>query len=579
MTFLLVQTFLLLLGAFLLGASLACLLRRAFSGRSEDEEVSVPAASPGLTQVAAPAAVAAAPLATDRFGRALAGGQGPNVPPVFQAPNTGPVVEVQPLPPRPAAVEPPPAVVAAPPPAAVVAAPPAPPAPAAVEPAPAPVQVAPQPAPPPPPPAPPAPVVAVEPAPAPVAPVQAAPQPEPPPPAEEVSHDNAFKPVAGRSYTEIAVAVAAAAAAAAAAKAKADAEEAERLAQAEPEEADASEEDDAELAAFEPAAEPVASAIASDEPGDDLTRIRSIDAALKDRLYGYGVRTFAAISAWTPDDVRVVSQSLGLQGRIEQENWIEQANVLATGWTANSSWPRVETAVAVPVDGERLHRIIGIDPKSEQLLFDNGVTRLSHIAAWSEEDGAFYEELLGIDAGRIAREGWIAQARFLTRAEDTPADDGASLGELPPEEEAPAALADEPAGSATKTSIISIVPKSSIEPKSSAEEAAAPRDGLTGLRSVKSEAFRASPAATGTGEVNDLKRIRGIGVLIEKKLNSLGITGYEQVANWTGADIDRISQLLDFKGRIERENWIEQARILASGGQTEFSRRVDRGEA
>ncbi|WP_296202205.1 hypothetical protein [uncultured Hyphomicrobium sp.] len=580
MTFLLVQTFLLLLGAFLLGASLACLLRRAFSGRSEDEEVSVPAASPGLTQVAVPAAVAAAPLATDRFGRALAGGQGPNVPPVFQAPNTGPVVEVQPLPPRPAAVEPPPAVVAAPPPAvvaapppaAVVAARPAPPAPAAVEPAPAPVQVAPQPAPPPPP-APPAPVVAVEPAPAPVAPVQAAPQPEPPLPAEEVSHDNAFKPVAGRSYTEIAVAVAAAAAAAAAAKAEADAEEAERLAQAEPEEADASEEDDADLAAFEPAAEPVASAIPSDEPGDDLTRIRSIDAALKDRLYGYGVRTFAAMSAWTPDDVRVVSQSLGLQGRIEQENWIEQANVLATGWTANSSWPRVETAVAVPVDGERLHRIIGIDPKSEQLLFDNGVTRLSHIAAWSEEDGAFYEELLGIDAGRIVREGWIAQARFLTRAEDTLADDGASLGELPPEEEAPAALADEHAGSATKTSIIS------IEPKSSAEEAAAPRDGLTGLRSVKSEAFRASPAATGTGEVNDLKRIRGIGVLIEKKLNSLGITGYEQVANWTGADIDRISQLLDFKGRIERENWIEQARILASGGQTEFSRRVDRGEA
>ena len=36
--------------------------------------------------------------------------------------------------------------------------------------------------------------------------------------------------------------------------------------------------------------------------------------------------------------------------------------------------------------------------------------------------------------------------------------------------------------------------------------------------------------------------------------------------------------MLDFKGRIERENWVEQARILAAGGQTEFSRRVDRGE-
>jgi predicted flap endonuclease-1-like 5' DNA nuclease len=77
---------------------------------------------------------------------------------------------------------------------------------------------------------------------------------------------------------------------------------------------------------------------------------------------------------------------------------------------------------------------------------------------------------------------------------------------------------------------------------------------------------------------HDLKRIRGIGVLIEKKLHALGITAYEQIANWTADDIDRVSQSLDFKGRIERENWVEQARILSAGGHTEFSRRVDRGE-
>ncbi len=96
------------------------------------------------------------------------------------------------------------------------------------------------------------------------------------------------------------------------------------------------------------------------------------------------------------------------------------------------------------------------------------------------------------------------------------------------------------------------------------------------LRSVRSEALlgaEAVRAPRGWTEADDLKRIRGIGVLIEKKLNSLGVTHYEQVANWTGADIERISNILDFKGRIERENWIEQARILATGGQTEFSRR------
>ncbi|MEQ1710948.1 MAG: ABC transporter, partial [Hyphomicrobium sp.] len=104
------------------------------------------------------------------------------------------------------------------------------------------------------------------------------------------------------------------------------------------------------------------------------------------------------------------------------------------------------------------------------------------------------------------------------------------------------------------------------------------RPDLSNLRSVRSEALRGDVAGSGAA-ADDLKRIRGIGVLIEKKLNSLGVSSYEQVANWTGADIDRISQILDFKGRIERENWVEQSRILASGGQTEFSRRVDKGDA
>ncbi len=83
---------------------------------------------------------------------------------------------------------------------------------------------------------------------------------------------------------------------------------------------------------------------------------------------------------------------------------------------------------------------------------------------------------------------------------------------------------------------------------------------------------------TGTRS-DDLKSIRGIGVLTEKKLQSLGITRWTQIANWTQADIDRVSNVLDFKGRIEREQWVEQARILDGGGMTEFSRRTDRDDA
>ena len=94
-------------------------------------------------------------------------------------------------------------------------------------------------------------------------------------------------------------------------------------------------------------------------------------------------------------------------------------------------------------------------------------------------------------------------------------------------------------------------------------------------RAVKPDAVRG--AASGEN-ADDLKRIRGIGVLIEKRLNAMQIVSYDQIANWTSGDIDRVSQTLDFKGRIERENWVEQARILSSGGNTEFSRRVDKGD-
>jgi predicted flap endonuclease-1-like 5' DNA nuclease len=88
----------------------------------------------------------------------------------------------------------------------------------------------------------------------------------------------------------------------------------------------------------------------------------------------------------------------------------------------------------------------------------------------------------------------------------------------------------------------------------------------------------ATPRVLRSSRPDDLKRIKGIGVVIEKKLMSMGITQYSHIAQWTERDIEMVSQALDFRGRIERENWIEQARILAGGGQTDFSRRVDRGE-
>jgi len=64
------------------------------------------------------------------------------------------------------------------------------------------------------------------------------------------------------------------------------------------------------------------------------------------------------------------------------------------------------------------------------------------------------------------------------------------------------------------------------------------------------------------GEPDDLKKISGVGPVLEKKLNALGITKYAQVAAFTKAEIDQVDDVLSFKGRIEREDWLSQAKKL-----------------
>lgn len=63
-------------------------------------------------------------------------------------------------------------------------------------------------------------------------------------------------------------------------------------------------------------------------------------------------------------------------------------------------------------------------------------------------------------------------------------------------------------------------------------------------------------------QADDLKKIGGIGGQFEEKLNKIGITRFRDIAAWDDSDIDRIDQMLDFEGRIKRENWVEQAQSL-----------------
>lgn len=102
------------------------------------------------------------------------------------------------------------------------------------------------------------------------------------------------------------------------------------------------------------------------------------------------------------------------------------------------------------------------------------------------------------------------------------------------------------------------------------------------LAKSKEPALRAGPqllAAPRGGRADDLKQIKGVGPKLEQLLNDVGVWHFDQIAAWKAKDIAFVDgKMQGFKGRISRDGWVRQAKVLAAGGTTEFSERVSTGD-
>ena len=87
----------------------------------------------------------------------------------------------------------------------------------------------------------------------------------------------------------------------------------------------------------------------------------------------------------------------------------------------------------------------------------------------------------------------------------------------------------------------------------------------------KMERPKGLTAARG-GKADDLQRISGIGPKNEGILHNLGFFHFDQIAEWTEAQVAWVDDHLRFGGRIKREEWIKQAGLLASGKEAEFTK-------
>ena len=103
-------------------------------------------------------------------------------------------------------------------------------------------------------------------------------------------------------------------------------------------------------------------------------------------------------------------------------------------------------------------------------------------------------------------------------------------------------------------------PKKAAKP---AAEKAAPKASAE----EKAPAKKAAPKKTAakTDGADDLTRISGVGPVMVKKLHANGVTTFAQIAAWTPEEVAAMDDVLNFKGRIDRDEWLKQAAEFAKG--------------
>ena len=89
---------------------------------------------------------------------------------------------------------------------------------------------------------------------------------------------------------------------------------------------------------------------------------------------------------------------------------------------------------------------------------------------------------------------------------------------------------------------------------------------------VKGEDRGKPPSIRKPANPDDLKLISGVGPKLEGVLNGLGIYKFEHVSKWKKAEREWVDGYLKFKGRIDRDDWVKQAKALAKGGVEEYIR-------
>jgi len=192
------------------------------------------------------------------------------------------------------------------------------------------------------------------------------------------------------------------------------------------------------------------------------------------------------------------------------------------------------------------------DLRNKKLTIDQlkrELTRLSPSSSKGQSEGL---ELLG------SRKGGKKSTRSKSKKER--AGDGAAVEDMDDNTLTVDVVSEKPVSKNTKSSSNSS--KATAKRTTAAKQRKSTNDtSVTKSADAAKSSTKSATLYTAPAEKDDLKRIKGIGSVMETTLYALGVTSYRQIAEFTPADIARVSEALDaFPGRIERDDWIGGAK-------------------
>jgi predicted flap endonuclease-1-like 5' DNA nuclease len=255
---------------------------------------------------------------------------------------------------------------------------------------------------------------------------------------------------------------------------------------------------------------------------DDLKMISGIGPFIEERLHALDIYTFRQISKFSDQDIDTINDAIEyFSGRIDRDEWVAQATELVHSKDKRTDLLRRirerktrihynRIGIVKKEDADDLTVISGIGGWIKEKLNVLEIYTFRQISNFTEEDVQLVTEVIEYFPGRIDRDEWIIQAQELVRI----------------------------AGK-----------KSEL---------------LQRIRERKERIYFERLGVAYKHQANNLTLIKGIGLWIEERLNMLDIYTFEQISKLTPADVETITEILEISpGRIDRDDWVSQARGLA----------------